>query len=132
MASSLNKDELFFSDEWVEISDGEGHKAALRHLATIRCAEQTYDVLGAVREDMDGQGALMLVRRDMTVDGVMEHVLVSDEHEIEQVVGQFVMHMLMEHLDDADDAPQDDTPDPCGCRHQPGEFCYCDDPAYLQ
>lgn len=132
MAEPFEEDELFFDDEWVEVSDIDGHKAALRHLATIRCDEQTYFVLGAVRRS-DGARALMLVREEMTADGTNEHVIVRSEHEIERVVEVYVRHMIEEHLDQAaefDDLP--DEPEACGLCHLPGEFCYCDDPAYLQ
>ena len=43
---------------------------------------------------------------------------------------------LEQHLDEASafeaGEMMDDLQDPCGCFHKAGEFCYCDDPAYLQ
>jgi len=137
MTGPFDEDE-FFDDEWVDVYDVAGHKASLRHLATIRCNEKNYMILGAVREGFEEKGALMLVREEQTVDGATEYVIANDEHEVEHVIGQFVMHILAEHMEELPpelsheftDLPEMD--DACGCVHLPGEFCYCNDPDYLQ
>ena len=134
MTGPFEDDELF-DDEWVEVSDMDGHKAALRHLATIRLNDKTYMLLGTKEDDALENGALLLIREDSTVDGALEYVVSSDEQEIERVVGRFVTHLLEDELPDArfdTDAPDRQAMEPCGLAHRPGEFCYCDDPAYLQ
>ena len=131
MSGILDDEDFTLEDEWVEISDTKGHTASLRHVATIRFGERTYSVLSAMRED--DQLALMLVREEQTVDGASEYVLVGDEQEAEQVVERFVSHIVTEHLLDAiTEGDQEDEVEACGCRHRAGEFCYCDDPQYLQ
>ena len=134
MTGPFGEDELF-EDEWVEICDIEGRRASMRHLATIRLGKKTYILLGDERKELDGRGALMLIREDRTVDGALEYVVSSDEQEIERVVEQFVSHLLETDIprEIAEmDMPETEIETPCGCRHRAGEFCYCDDPAYLQ
>ena len=135
MTQSFGEDELF-DDEWVEICDIEGRRMSMRHLATMRLGEKTYILLddGSVIER--GECMLMLVREDRTVDGAKEYVVSSDEKEIECVMGRFAAHLFemtlkeeMEELPPMDVAELTET---CGREHRPGEFCYCDDPAYLQ
>lgn len=122
----------FESDEWVEVSDENGKKSAMRHLGTVRFAGKTYFVLGAVREGDEGEvaeGALMLVRQDQTPDGAQEYVLANDANEIEHMVGRFVMDSLLEEMA----APQEEEQTwPCGQNHRPGEFCCCGMSEYLQ
>lgn len=117
-------------EEWVEISNIEGKSASLRHLATVKIDDRVYYVLGALRE-FEGriEKALMVIREDLTMDGALQHVIASDEHELEQVVGHLVGHALGSRLVSLDDDSQVGA---CGCRHLPDEFCYCGDPAYLQ
>lgn len=133
-------DDEFFEDEWVDVYDVEGKKTSLRHLATVRLSGKTYMILGE-QEDFQEKGRLMLVREDQTVDGVTEYVVTHDEAEVERVMGHFATRLLMDHLDELPDElaeelsamdidPMDDTP--CGCRHRPGEFCFCGIDAYLQ
>ncbi len=142
MSGSFDDSELF-DDEWVDVYDSAGRKASLRHLATVRCNNKTYMILGSLQDDMDEKGALMLIREERTVDGATEFVIANDQGEIENVVGQFVLKVLMNHMDElpseiSDELDQLDPMDweepveACGCSHKPGEFCYCDDPMYLQ
>ena len=135
MTQSFGEDELF-DDEWVEICDIEGRRMSMRHLATMRLGEKTYILLDDGSEIERGEGMLMLVREDRTVDGAKEYVVSSDEKEIERVMGRFAAHLFemtmkeeMEEIPPMDVAELTET---CGCEHRPGEFCYCDDPAYLQ
>ena len=136
-------DEEYFDDEWVDVYDSSGKKASLRHLATVRCHEKTYMILGSLEMGADERNALMLVREDHTVDGATEYVVANDKNEIESVIGQFVMRMLLDHMDDLPSElaqamedlmpPTDFAEDKCcTCSHQPGEFCFCDNPLYLQ
>lgn len=138
MTGPFEEDE-FFEDEWVDVYDVEGKKASLRHLATVRIAGKTYMILGE-QEDFQEKGRLMVVREEQTVDGMTQYVVTHEESEIEQVMGHFAMHLLMDHLDDLPDElaqelaqlgmePSDTS---CGCSHRPGEFCFCGDEAYLQ
>ena len=138
MSNAFDDDDFTLEDDWVEISDMEGHTASLRHLATIRFGEKVYSVLGAAR-DGDGEIGLMLVREEQTSDGASEYVMVGDEQEAEQVVGRFVAQIVMERLldehpfDDGEYADcETDGVEACGYRHRAGEFCFCDDPQYLQ
>lgn len=118
-------------EEWVEVRDADGRKAALRHLATIRCGERTYLVLGAVKESDDGgsEGGFLLVRRDETLDGEQEYIVTNDESEIENVVGSIVMNAILSQIGDE---PQERGVCGCGLPHEPGDFCYCDQNKYLQ
>ena len=63
-------------------------------------------------------------------------MIVNSEHEIEHIVGQFVARVLAQHMEEESlfetEALMQDMPDPCGYMHKAGEFCYCDDPTYLQ
>ena len=135
MTGPFGEDELF-DDEWVEICDIEGHRMSMRHLATMRLGEKTYILLEDGSEETRGEGAMMLVREDRTVDGAKEYVVSSDEQEIERVIGRFAAHLFEMTMQDDDlpgmDAPDAELTEACGCEHHPGEFCYCDDPAYLQ
>lgn len=127
--------ELFTGDdeEWIEISDAEGHKAALRHLAMIRDGAKIYHILGAFSSGEDGEdeSGFLLIREDATADGAQEYVVASDEDEIERVVGGFVLHALSMFVAAQEDA-DDDVCEACGERHAPGEFCVCGDPELLQ
>jgi len=131
MTDPFDNDELLLDDEWVELSDVEGHKASFRHLATIGINEKVYMILGAMREGMDEPGALMLVREDETADGMNQYVVVKEKEEIEHVIGRFVMRLLMAHMDE-ESLEEEPASSACGCRHRPWEFCFCDDPAFLQ
>ena len=121
-------------DEWVEICDASGRRAAMRHLATLSVSGKTYFVLGAVGQDEDEPDGLLLVREDETVDGVQEYVVADDESEIEDVVGRFVAHTLMSIIESAAEQTGQDDEDvfACGLRHAPGEFCVCDKADLLQ
>ena len=122
-------------EEWVEICDASGKRAAMRHLATLSVSGKTYFVLGSVSQEEDGPDGLLLVREDETVDGVQEYVVADDESEIEDVVGRFVAHTLMKIVENAMDEAQEVDEDevcPCGMRHAPGEFCVCDEADLLQ
>lgn len=135
MSGPFEEEDVLFEDEWAEISDIQGRKAVFKYLATIHSEDRTYHVLGAMREDRPDERALMLIREEETADGALEHVIVNSEREIEFIVGQFVARVLAQHLLDDQQFEldmMDEMPDPCGYVHQPGEFCYCDDPAYLQ
>ena len=46
MSEVFDDEDFTLEDEWVEISDGNGNKASLRHLATIQCDGKSYSVLG--------------------------------------------------------------------------------------
>ena len=118
-------------EEWVEISDDDGRKAALRHLAMVRDGQKVYHILGAFtpKGDVEGEGGLLLVREDETADGAQEYVLTSDESEVERVIGSFVLHTLA--LVTASEADDDEESEEnrqqlcaCGEYHAPGEFCY--------
>lgn len=130
MSELFDDDDFTLEDEWVEISDASGNKAALRHLATIQCDGKSYSVLGRMRDDHEL--ALMLVREEQKLDGKSEYIMVRDEDEIERVAGRFVMRMLMQLIALEREGEMDDAVGPCGMRHRPGEFCCCDDPEYLQ
>lgn len=122
-------------EEWVEISDGEGHTAAMRHLAAVRVGEKLYHVLGALApaDGGQGEGGLLLVREDDTADGAKEYVVTSDEQEIASVVGSFAARVAeLAALDEDGDEAEEDALCACGERHAPGEFCFCDDPELLQ
>lgn len=129
----LDEDDAL-EEEWVEISNIEGKTASLRHLATVKIEEKIYYILGAMRESEGRiEKALMIIREDRTMDGAVQHVIANDEHELERVVAHLVGRALNEHiLDETAFDAEDSFDSPCGCRHAVGEFCYCDDPAYLQ
>jgi len=131
MSNPFDEEDFIIEDDWVEISDINGHKASLRHLATIRVDNRVYHVLGAVKSDNPQEKALMLIREDKTVDGAEQYVITGDEHEIERVIAQVVLHAIEAAIDN-ESIPEKEENGPCRYRHLPGEFCYCDDPLYLQ
>ena len=61
--------------------------------------------------------------------GEDEYVITEDEHEIEQVVGRYVIESL---LDEIGEVSEGEETWPCGENHRPGEFCYCGQNEYLQ
>lgn len=132
MSDSFEEEDFVPEDEWVEISDIDGKKASLRHLATVRVDDQVYHVLGSGNEEEQDEKALMLIREDKTVDGANQYVIAGDEREVERVVAHFVLNVIKAHLESDVFMPDDEEIEACGCRHRAGEFCFCDDPAYLQ
>jgi len=131
MADPFDKDEMLLDDEWVELCDLEGHRASFRHLATIGLNQKTYMVLGAAHDGEDLSGVLMLIREDETADGTNQYMVVNDKQEIEHVIRHFVMRLITAHTEDMD-AEKDDAINLCGCIHGPREFCFCNNPEYLQ
>ena len=61
--------------------------------------------------------------------GEDEYVITEDEHEIEQVVGRYVIESLLDEIGEVSD---EEETWPCGENHRPGEFCYCGQNEYLQ
>ena len=122
----------FENDDWVEISDDNGRKTSLRHLATIRHGDSTYFVLGTVNEDDDGhqRGTLMLVREEEARDGTTTYVLEQNREEIEHVINDFVIQMILDHMDEGFD--EEAQLCPCGMHHGALDFCFCNQPEYLQ
>ena len=132
MTDSFDEEELYAEEEWVEISDIEGRKASYRHLATVRMDDLVYHVLGEEKKK-----SLMLVREEKMADGASQYVIASNEHEVRRVVERFVMHAIEAHLQEHEEELQDGfvgegMSEACGYRHVAGDFCYCDDPVYLQ
>ena len=116
----------------VVISDAEGKTAEMRHLATIEYSGKLYHILGSIQEDEADEfmeDELVLVRQDSTPDGADEYVITDDEHEIEQVFGQYVISSI---LDEIGELSEGEETWPCGENHRPGEFCYCGQNEYLQ
>ena len=121
-----------YDAEWVEISDGNGKKVSMRHLATVEYSGKTYFILGSAHEEefgLDDEQSLLLVRKDLTPDGMPEYVIAYEEEEIEQVFGQYVINALMEEIEDPCETEETWM---CGENHRPDEFCYCGEEAYLQ
>ena len=76
-------------EEWIEISDSEGNKSSLRHLATIRIDEQNYFVLGDPRE-LEGRveiRSFLIVREEETQSGEKRYVVTRDESETIALAG---------------------------------------------
>ena len=118
-------------EEWVEISDGEGHRASMRILSTVHMDSHDYYVLGNPKEqegrvEIDG---FLIVREDETPDGAKQYVVAQDEDEIECVVGGFVVQRILRGIAEAG---EEEESAPCGGHHAPGEFCVCGDPDLLQ
>ena len=131
MSEAFDDEDFTLEDEWVEISDNNGNKASMRHLATIQCDGKSYSVLGRLRGAQEL--ALMHVREELKLDGDTEYVMVRDEQEIGHVIGRLIMRMLEQMIAlEGENEAMDASFGPCGMRHAPGEFCCCDDPEYLQ
>ena len=116
----------------VVISDAEGKTAEMRHLATVEYSGKLYHILGSIQEDEADEfmeDELVLVRQDSTPDGADEYVITDDEHEIEQVFGQYVISSI---LDEIGELSEGEETWPCGENHRQGEFCYCGQNEYLQ
>jgi len=133
MSNPFDEEEFDVEEEWVEISDIKGRKASMRHLATVHVSDKTYHLLGSVPDEEHSEKALMLIREDKTSDGASQYVIAGDEQEIERVVAHFVLHTIKMHLEDElETFDIDELNEECGCDHLPGEFCYCNNPVYLQ
>ena len=120
--------------EWVEICDADGKRSSKRLLATIGFAGKNYFILDALRENDDGDAehGLLLLREDQTIDGAQEYIIADDDAEIENVVGRFVMQSIVKMVERTMAEASTDEGCPCGIKHAPDEFCFCDNPDYLQ
>ena len=120
--------------EWVEICDADGKRSSMRLLATIGFAGKNYFILDALRENDDGDAehGLLLLREDQTIDGAQEYIIADDDAEIENVVGRFVMQSIVKMVERTMAEASTDEGSPCGIKHAPDEFCFCDNPDYLQ
>ena len=118
--------DLIDQEGWVEIRDSDGHKAALRHLATIRHGEKTYFMLGAIQEEEDGtlEGGFLLVRAEQTPDGEPKYVVEQDREEIERVVNGLVMQTLLANLQGKRKSPT------AACTTGPANFAIAASPSF--
>lgn len=130
---------LFGTDEeWVEIQDDEGRPTAMRHLATIEFQERLYHLLCAVRENnaTQGEAGLLLIREEISADGTKRLLMMQDDEEITRMLGGFMLHTILERASSQEPSSEfslDEMKKPsCGHAHAPDEFCYCDDPRFLQ
>ena len=132
MSDPFENEDFDSVEEWVEINDADGRKAALKHIGTVDLDDKKYYVLGAVSLSDEGrgeEGGLLLIREDESRGEVHQYSVVADEKEIENVVGSFVLRALMEELSSFG---QDEAKCECGFPLEFNCFCACDDPEYLQ
>ena len=91
---------------WFEVSDEEGHTAALRPIATVVSGGKVYSLMGAIRQGDTGEseGGLVLVRQNTLLhrEGTRYEV-VGDEQETEQVMS-CMMEALLKEAETADSA----------------------------
>ena len=130
--------ELFEStgNGWIEVRDEDGHKAALKPIATLAYEGSVYSLMGAIRinENGENEGGLVLLRQNrLRHDEGTRYEVVGDESEIENVMGRMMGTLLFET------GEEDALPDlmgslmnSCGRSHSYREFCYCDMEEYLQ
>lgn len=127
-------------EEWIEICDADGQRVSMHRIAIVCYKENTYLILGAVRENDEGEeeGGLLLIRKEETEGGAIQYTLIQDEDEVEHVVGGFVIHALLDRMAEEDEeeglfepaSPRAEVP--CLEQHGPMTFCCCGDPDYLQ
>lgn len=122
-------------DDWLEVSDGDGRKASMKHLATVQFEGKNYMILGAVKENAEGEpeGGVLVLREENASDRHKIGVIERDREKIERIIGTFIMKTIAEHIageEDFFDLPQEESA--CGMTHLPGEYCVCCDPNFLQ
>ncbi len=118
---------------WFEVSDEDGHTAALRPIATIVSDGKVYSLMGAIRQSETGEseGGIVLVRQTTLLhrEGTRYEV-VGDEQETERVMER-VMEALME--DAENEAPVlPSLPVLLSASGKPREFNICDQADLLQ
>ena len=117
---------------WFEVSDENGHTAALRPIATVVSDGKVYSLMGAVRKGDSGEneGGLVLVRQNTLLhrEGTRYEV-VGDEKEVEQVMSH-VLEALVEEAGTDSRALQEASM--LFQSKGPREFNICDQEAMLQ
>ncbi|MBR1408916.1 MAG: hypothetical protein IJ573_08490 [Clostridia bacterium] len=130
--ASLNRNEEV---GWFEVSDEEGRVAALRPIATVVYNAKVYSLMGAIRmnEEGESEGGLVLVRQSSLLNSEgTRYEVVSDNNEIEHVMGQVMAALLTESPEISELLGSENAEAACGSEHGPFEFCYCDNDRYLQ
>ncbi len=116
---------------WFEVSDEEGHKAALHPIAVIMRNGRVYSLMGAIRRNDAGEdeGGLVLFRQSrLANEEGTSYEVVGDDQEIEQVMAG-MMEAFMDEAGQGMPGPFPDMGSECGVTH-PGsrsfrEFCVC-------
>lgn len=122
-------------DDWLEVSDIDGHRAAMKRIGSVQLDGETYLILGAVKESSTGEpeGGILVVREKLMQGNQQAYVVEHSREKIERIVGTFIMRTISEHMVQEEEFA--DMPDEffnCGMQHAHGEFCFCNDPQYLQ
>lgn len=86
-------------DEWgeameqpkVELTDPDGNVYVMFYVATLENAGKQYVILCDAENENNEDDRLLIVRVDMTADGVAEYVMPDDEQEVDDVFIRFAM-----------------------------------------
>ena len=130
MFDSFNND-----GDWFVVSDDDGRESSMKHLATVVHNGKTYVILGAVKDGPSGapEGGILLLREEYVSENQKVYSVERDRSIAEHIIGSFIMRTLAEHFaQNMDSCDEPDSQSACGMNHLPGDFCYCDDPQYLQ
>lgn len=130
-------DSFDIENERIEILDDNGNNVVYRPMAIIGAGEEVLYVFGAVRNDVEKrqrQLRLMIVRREETQAGkASRYVICENNKELEQIVSSYMKQIVEQaarkHMLQEDD---EEKADQCDMHHGVFEFCYCDQPEYLQ
>ena len=125
-------------NERIEILDDNGNTIVFRPMAVIGAGEEMLYVFGSVRDDAEKrqrQLRLMIVRKEETVKGrASQYVICENNKELEKLVTSYMKQIIEQAVARntglLDEEIQLD--EQCEEEHGPFEFCYCDQPDYLQ
>ena len=130
-------DSFDIENERIEILDDNGNSVVYRPMAIIGAGEEVLYVFGAVRNDIEKrqrQLRLMIVRREGTKEGqASRYVVCENNKELEQIVSSYIKQIVEQaarrHMMQEEDGSAEVC---CDESHGVFEFCYCDQPEYLQ
>lgn len=130
-------DPFDIENERIEIPDDEGNTLVFRPVAVVGNDEEMYYVFGAMKTLDDGQTRqmrLMFMKKEEEANGVTRFVACENEREVEHIVGTY-LRQAMETIarkvaQQSEEVLASDSE--CGEAHGVWEFCYCNQPEYLQ
>lgn len=130
-------DPFDIENERIEIPDDEGNTLVFRPVAVVGNDEEMYYVFGAMKTLDDGQTRqmrLMFMKKEEEANGVTRFVACENESEVQHIVGTYLrqaMESIARKVAQQSGEPLPDESE-CGEPHGVWEFCYCNQPEYLQ
>lgn len=125
-------------NERIEILDDNGNTIVFRPMAVIGAGEEMLYVFGSVRDDAEKrqrQLRLMIVRKEETAKGkASQYVICENSKELEKLVTSYMKQIIEQAVARNTGVIDEEIllDEKCEAEHGPFEFCYCDQPDYLQ